>query len=547
MMQKTRVLGFCVVMLFAARLAGAQDAPSLEGIEPEEPVLILPDVVIQVADEQQEEVVGDLPAEEALSARESEVPLPEADLVLAIEPVLALPAATRSEYREAPFYAEVEIGVGTTRHLLSDVALYKIGEKPRFRVGLRHQQMESFSLPPSDEPYSFREEKFEVDCSFGLSGFEGEFFGDYWQQERGLQGEGMYAGRTGQRLQGEAGLERVWAELFGLAFSARGGYASSLLESADPLRERELFVIPAVSSEFIFGGFRIGADAEYVFNLLELYELAPALLHRLEAGLYMRWDFPSGVSLAGDVDYYWNSLYGLANPSYYGLVPFRLAVSGNVARAWDYRLAGGFRAQPLFLSGYIFGYPYAYVADDPPGDDAGWFVDASSVLHIGKHWTANAGLAFQDHSRLLHPAESADAETGLFPIVASAERCPELRFETGVQGTWNGRVNLSGRWMVQLLALPENVDSDRLAITVGLTGEKRRAEVETTFKWDNILSEGLSVPDLGLEASVQLGSAVSLGLQGRDLLHLLASEPRYAREPFVEPGSRLSAALDIRL
>ena len=539
---KYRIVLVTVIAALASSWAGAQQPAETEGIEPEEPTLILPDVVIQVTDMQTEEVVGGLPEEEGLSAKESEIPLPEADLVLAIEPVLALPIVSRAEREEADVHADVEIGAGSVGYLSSDVALYKIGKMPRFQVNLMHRQFESFELPPLDVPYSFREENFKLDVGLDSFGYEADFFGDYREQERGLQGQGSYSSRTLRSISGDLILERSWKELFRLSMAVGGGYASSLLNGAAPLQDGELVIQPRIAGELEFGGLKLGLAGEYGFSALHLYTPGGTASHRLRTGLYLRWDLPISLSVYVNVAYYLNSSY--IKGDYFGLLPFDLGLSGNIGRIWDIRLDGGFRVEPQYDADLLFSSPYSYLTE-APGDDTGWFADTTSVLHLGGSWVIRGGLSFRNRSRLLVSSPVGDPGSGLYAFDGIG--VAQLRLNGGFQWNHEDRLQLSGRWAGDLLPAAPGLPTDELELEASLTGKNRQGKLQMSFKWGNLFSGGPVLPILNVSASIGRSSPISFTVAAADVLNFLGSQPRFVRDPFVEPGCVVTAALEIEL
>ncbi|KPJ87001.1 MAG: hypothetical protein AMS17_09975, partial [Spirochaetes bacterium DG_61] len=104
-------------------------------LEPEEPEIVLPSVILEIEDLSTELVTAALPEEEDLMIPEPQFPLPTAGELEVGEPdidfILPQTGAPMFQLKEGKYLtAEAVLGAGTVNQFYSRISLYFLGDKP---------------------------------------------------------------------------------------------------------------------------------------------------------------------------------------------------------------------------------------------------------------------------------------------------------------------------------------------------------------------------------------------------------------------------------
>jgi hypothetical protein len=508
-------------------------------IESEEPVLILPDVVIQLVDTGEVQIAGGLPEEENLLAREGEIPLPGAAVVLNLDPVLTMPPLDAPEYGESSFLAEVILGLGNKNLLLSEISLYKVGDKPRYNIQFKHRQMDGFSSHLPGSGYDMREDELIGTLKLGSSDFNTELSGSYHEEERGQQGWGIYRSRIIRSFKGNIEFSRSWTDLFGLKLSLPALYSLSLQTGLSPDLEGEFRLQPRLEAGLSWTSLKIGTRLEYGFNNLQL--ASDFISHSFRADAYLSWDLPFGVSIAGEGGYFRSASAG-------NQAPFRIELSGIPWPFLGFRLIGGYRVEQIYTGDLLESYPRSYI-QSLPADSYGWFAEASLMGRIGTRWVLNGSLAYEDKSRLFYPLSTPadlDPIKGLYPFTNN--KAESIHMDLGLRWNRNDLLEFAVQWKVELMPLPTDIiPADTLQLEGMLSDENDKLRFEVSLLFENLIGVGFQMPEMGLSGTIHLTDPIFVKIAGEDLLRFLSSEPNYSHYPFEEPGMRGSVVVEIRL
>ncbi|KPJ79962.1 MAG: hypothetical protein AMS17_21115 [Spirochaetes bacterium DG_61] len=209
-------LFFLLVFIFFGVFYGvAQD------LEPEEPEIVLPSVILEIEDLSVERITAALPEDEVLLTPEPQFPLPEAGELEVGEPEIDFISPQTGtpvfQVKEGKFLtAEAVLGAGTVNNFYGRVSLYFLGEKPEGKILYQHETLDGFSSEPAGSGYNIREDRLESYLNFNLGrvGFKTE--GTFADGERGLQGKGNFFSKINRYVQTSLGAEIPMAGWFTL-------------------------------------------------------------------------------------------------------------------------------------------------------------------------------------------------------------------------------------------------------------------------------------------------------------------------------------------
>jgi len=232
-----------VPLLMSLVVLGAQETgPS---VEPEEPDIVLPEVILRIEDFSVEEVEAGLPGEEELSAPERTIPLPEVEELDIEEPEIPFSVTESRDLlppeRSSDLSAQAILGVGTLSHLYSQISLNRIGgEEPRFKLRFLHEMLDGVAGSTgasAGSGFHTREDRLEAGIKLHLGKLGLEVEGLLQDQERGLQqvvNSSGYISRVYRQGGGDIELELPLGERFTLTGKADTSFASQLLTGTTP-------------------------------------------------------------------------------------------------------------------------------------------------------------------------------------------------------------------------------------------------------------------------------------------------------------------------
>ncbi len=204
---KRRGIFFFILPLLV--LSGAYYGIS-QDLEPEEPEIVLPSIILEIEDLSIESVTAALPEEEELLAPEFRFPLPETGELEVAEPQMdfTIPETGASVYqvKEGKYLtAEAVLGTGTSNQFYSRISLYFLGEKPEGKILYQHETVDGFSSKSPGSGYNMREDRVKSFLNFNLWDIDLRTEGAFNDRERGLQGNGGFYSKINRFI--DAGLE----------------------------------------------------------------------------------------------------------------------------------------------------------------------------------------------------------------------------------------------------------------------------------------------------------------------------------------------------
>ena len=217
------VLLLGALVLPVPRLAAQEAEPGAQGAgdtAPEEPDIVLPEVILRIEDFSVEDVEAVLPEDEELLPRERQVPLPEAGELDVGEPASPLEIG---EAREVPeggpasiLSAQAVLGAGSMNHVYSMISLNRVGREPRFRLRFLNETLDGIAGAETGSGFDFRQYSLDGEMRFPIGDWTFRGDGVLKEEERGLQrlSPADYASRIAHSAGGSVGLEMPFGQRF---------------------------------------------------------------------------------------------------------------------------------------------------------------------------------------------------------------------------------------------------------------------------------------------------------------------------------------------
>lgn len=521
-----------LVLLLATSLAAP--ARAQDSAAPGEPDIVLPEVILRIEDFSVERLTGAAPDGEESLPPARELPLPAGEEPLLAEPP-APPPPEGSTGQPAPpqqaLSALAELGAGSSNHLFSQVALYGLGEGPRFSLRFLHETMDGMAGQDAGEGFSLRQDELEGALKLRLGKAGLDLDGSLREEDRGLQQQG---GSFVSRLvrTGSLGVDLAWpfAEHWTLSGSVDGSFAAQLLtvQTGPAAGLAEQRVSPRLSLELRFPRFWLAVDGRYAF---QAYDGQP--VHRATVAARFGWELSEAMLLEGTGGWHWSDW---SAPEH--LIPFDLTLSLTPFPAVSIVASGGYRVEELDVGALLAENPWA-VLPDPLLDDHGWFADFTGTLSFLRAFSLQAG------AHLSLPREAPWPQSGLSPL--DQVQAVRAAVETSLRWTPEQESFLSASWRRELAKHPAFTPGAEIRLEAGAASTKWGAHGSLAIKMGyNPLTPVTLMPELSLGAFFQASEAIRLAAEAEDLLApFSAGGQRKVWDPFLEPGIRATFKVQI--
>lgn len=531
-----------LLCLLPAAPAGAQ----VTG-EPEEPDIVLPEVILRIEDFSVESVEGALPAEEEALPPARELPLPEREELAVAEPVAPLELGPSSGpvpagAPERTLSAQAEFGAGSMNHVYGSLGLFGVGEDPRFRLRFLHETLDGMGAEAPGSGFDFRQDSLEGGLKIGLGPVQLEASGELDEEERGLQGQ-IGPGTAVARLVRRGGLdaEVLWplAEHWSLAGKLDSGFFTQLLTGTSPDSFTELTISPGLTLQMRYPRFQLALAGSWAARGYPVASREAA--QRAAARLELGWDLSDDWRLEASGGWHWGTLTG-------HLLPFSVSLSGAPHPSFSLQASGGYRVTELDSAALAAAFPYSAL----PAvirDDHGWYAEA------GAAFTLRQAFSLQAATRLSWPTWAPEASTALEPsgLLAAPVQGDSFRWEVEASLAWTpARQNsLRASWRMQLAEHPAYTPTTEIgAEAEAATRSGRwsgRGSLSFRLGYAPAPPEFTLWPLLDLSAYFQASEAIRITAEGEDLLQPFIDGPRPGWDPFVEPGIRGTLKIQINL
>jgi hypothetical protein len=519
-----------MVVLFILSLLVTQ--LSAQAVEPEEPDIVLPEVILQVADLVVENVEAELPEETDLFPPEREAPLPEEGELTVEEP--AQPLSTPSGIEESlpatepGLIAEGILGAGSLDHLYGSISLYQMGVEPRFKLKFLHETLDGFGGHEQGSGYNFREDFLWGGVKFKVGNLLLDSSGEFHDIERGFQGKGTFTSRIFRAGQGEVEAEYPLGERLWLLGNLEAGFFSRLLTGSDAQETTEILVAPELSLELRSGKNRLGLSSLYKYS--SLLEDDESVVTRLELEGYFGVDFLPQLRVEGSGGWFWNNELG-------NFFPFALTLSGALFDVLSFGLSGGYRIEHIDYR-LIFQDYDLVESPESLSDNHGWYSDLNISYSLSPQLSLLGGGSLSWNKAMVDPYADPtkdlgiDQDSGLFPF----RQVDADRFSSRIGLRWYplSVLGLSGSWEMEWLDHPGFTPQYKIRL---------EAEVkERLGKWGGngyLLQQdwpGSQLPLMGISGFYKLSGTIKLILEIEDILALFQNDPRTIWYPYEEPG-----------
>jgi hypothetical protein len=519
-----------IILLFCSLYASAQDE-----LEPTDPDIVIPSVIMEVEDLSIDLIIAELPEEEWALPAERDVPLPEVILPVE-EPEIDFDFAEEEdrEDEDTPsLFVESVLGGGNISHLFAQVQINKLGDFPRYSMFFTHETLDGFSFKDTGTGYSSREEQLKGSIKYNIRKLQMENNMNYHEFEHGLQEQGDYFSKISRNFSSLNNFSISPTDIFTLSGSLYLDYSTFLLtDNSAPDYEvdyppREIISGIGIGTDFRIRKALLGINAEYKFrNIIGENDF---LLHRFLGGVSLSFELPHWLNIGGKVSYY----YSKQTPV---LIPFEASFWGTPLDFFSFKIRGGYFLNQMDLNTFISKPDYIY-SDMPDNiyDNYGWFAALNAQFNLRNSFTISLNQELMFHQNLPQLGDDINSSTGLFPVYFEDDA---VELENEARLTWNApkifslsvinsntflwdpNFSATGEFSVET-AFREKRDKYGVIITGG---------VKTNFE------DELKTPILDLNTYVQIADFARVILELNDILYFINDDYRFFREPFITPG-----------
>jgi hypothetical protein len=545
-------------LLLSLVVLGAQESGPT--VEPEEPDIVLPEVILRIEDFSVEEVEAGLPGEEELSAPERTIPLPEVEELDIEEPEIPFSVSESrdliSPERSSGLSAQAILGVGTLSHLYSQISLNRIGgEEPRFKLRFLHEMLDGVAgstAASAGSGFHTREDRLEAGIKLHLGKLGLEVDGLLQDQERGLQQRATnYVSHVYRQGGIDIQLELPLGERFTLTGQADTSFASQLLTGSTSLDTTEILAQPLLNLEFRHKSIWLGLEGGYTYR--GVTGNVADRLQRTGVQAYFGAEFLTNYRFEARGGWTWNSDLG-------HLFPFSLALSGTPFSTFSFQASGGYRVDPLDYAGLLGGYPLPVLPSAVPADNHGWFADLGMSFTLTQNLSLQAKSLLAWNSALLFPdGNGADPASGLFVFAPSTG----VQLNTDVRLRWNlgTLVTLSGGLHTEFMERAPNTPLHSAVVEVEGTNATSRwggtGSLEFALGYPPSETNVSLMPLLSASGFYNITDTISLIVEVEDLLYpfpeerwltsRLPSGELFSWYPYETPGMRGTVKVQINL
>ncbi len=526
--------------LAAAPTLAAQAGQAAPPMEPEEPAIVLPEVILRTEDISVEQVEAGIPQEAEILPPERAVPLPEAGELVIQEPTLVMQppeseAARQLEQESLPLVAEGTLGVGIMNHIYSAISLFRVEGEPRFQLKYLHDTLDGFSRGGFswNEPgsgYFRREDSLDGSLRLHLDTLALELQGTLRDAELGLQQRSPLFSSQDERI---AALRAVSTLPLGRMWSVGAGIDSHLASrlltaptgATSPDILREILLQPEAFARVRSGRIQFQLTGRYGYRSRIA---GPAdLLNRLTVNASLGVQLPREFRLVGDVSWLGSSRQG-------NLFPFSIALSGAPVDPLSFSLRGGYRVQQVNLLDILEQFDYIAVPATLL-DNRGWFGELGATVNLFRNLILNGQAALSWNSNLPDPDVSLLDADGLFPLRTSSL----VRLTSNLSLRWNpgSLFSLRAGWESEWLEKPAIIPRARLRLeSEGMGSRGKWGWHGSVVVWD--LTKLDQLPMVDMSGFYRVSDKIRMIFELNDILQPLQTDARMIVPPYEEPGFR---------
>mgnify|MGYP001329639468 CR=1 FL=1 len=537
---------FCIVLPFLIPAAAAA-----QSVEPDEPEIVLPRMLLEIQDLSVERVETVLPEELELEVPNVTLPLPEEKemyvsdsafdvtvdrIELAHGPVAA---------RESSIFSDGMVGVGSMNHILGSISIYKLGTEPRFSLQFSHEGLDGFARHNPGEGFFLREDSLSGSLGLRDGTFQTDIAASFHERELGLQQvSARFSSVTHRFIDGSSLFTLSPSDVLRLSGSLEAGATNMLLtlrNSDDPGGNTfsEYTVSPVLEAVFEYPSYSFGFLGTYGFRTLA--DHADSSAHRGALGGSFDLEFSIPLYLEGGIGVYWNSVSDL-------YVPFDLGITARYHDVLSVFVKGGYAVEEQSFTWLWETVPLVDVrtGTQPLRDAAGFYVEGGFGWLLMNGMSLEGRLGFMDQSNAVSVRfDRFDPQTGLY----AWESGSFLRLAASLAFSWEWRDTFSFglRYAGEFLEHPAQVPDHSFSLNADLISPSGRFGGSIGTALD--LYSASAIPELDLGGFFRLSDGLRFSLEAKDLLSVFLEHGRkyYGDGEYTAPGFHLTLKTQISL
>ena len=400
-----------VSLLFVILLVGLCAAPLFgqEETEAPEPEVELPELTLSFEEGFSEVLpLVELDLDEALDPAAPEAlqleggfEIRPGDLDLPMPAFDALPYGRDA----APLYGRGYIGFGSSNALRGEVEIATMGADPGFALSYLHSSLDGFGGNSPGEGFTFRREEVRGEAGYAGLGGDAGFSGSFIEEERGLQGESVFASVLRRSSSASLSYEYLPGSGWYAAGSATAEGSYQNLTGADPEDVSHLTLTPR--GEVGYGWEKLSLGLEGSYSLRTASGDDP--LHYGVLSLALQSDPGPRLGLRA-------RLGGAYSSEEEFRLPGNLRVSAGLSESLTAELEGGYFFRPAGYASLLQEYPFIRIPAVPLGNEEGWEADLLLRLRLGAGLYLSAGSGLT-HGELYRAGDTSEGPTPLLPVV----------------------------------------------------------------------------------------------------------------------------------
>ncbi len=510
-----------VSLLAAALLLGAMAPLWAQSVEPKEPGIVLPPVLLKIQDVTEAKVDTPLPKANGPTLPKVDVTLPkeagmptQATAYAVPVPTGAGASAAEAKGAQTSFFSEGEIGVGSMNHIIGDVTLYKLGADPRFRIHFAHDQLDGYGFRPAGAGFFNRSDGIDGSLSSSKEGlYSFEVGASYTEDQNGLQQlSPTFNSVTHRFVAGNLAAEYLKTKPFSFGASVKATSTSITVAGSEPLGGNEIDLEPGLSTSVQFAGVRLGLSGFYGLDQTAALAAGSAAgpatqLQRAGGDLSFRAELPLSLVFQASVGLHWDDFNSL-------IVPFSLELTGSYGDTVSFSVHGGQRVKELSYAEVWREQPFL-VEEGALHSSVEQYGGASMQLHFNRTLALDGGVEYTADSGAVAPVALASDGTGLFAF--SQTPLVELAPSAGLSWSPAESFTLRVGWKGSFLNSNPFFPSTTFTLNAELANASSRYGGGLTGRWD-IYPRGAQLPNIGLSGFVRVSEGVMFTLSGDDLL-----------------------------
>ncbi len=554
MIQKKKIRWIClfICLLVSGGILFSQENPGLDGaVNPDVPVVSLPDINDEVTALENQEVAVPSPEIPPLAMPEKAPPLPEEGSLVIPEPAPSAEITLDTQARPAlgETFSEAGIGLGLWRGISAYLSLYKPGINPAYSLSFAHNSLDGFAFHDSGDGYSTRKTSVQgrirgtvKDTSLSLSAA----FSD---EADGLQGNSEDFYGTDHRyfdvLAGIAaplGPLNLMVNIQGLS-SALSLEKSRTVDSGDT-KSHELSAIPYINLAWEHDKLTLGLETDIAFHGLvndpEGVSNADRTAYHAGGNIYAGYEYSPAFSFGASLGF-------LNSDTNAVMVPFSVWISSGFGEIAAINVSGGLKAEQHSLALAWKFNPYLDVGPVLK-DNSRWYADFSMDTFIIQDLTlrTNLGysLSFGDSGRL-NPIEAAPGSTrGLYTY--TFESYQSLISDISLR-KWFGPVFLSAGWSAEWLDPPVLLKRHLIYSALEYRDQKERFGATLGFSF-SLDETGMDIPWVDVTGFFRITQGIRVIAEFLDIGAAFAdTDGRVLWEPYLSTGFQASIKLQFSL